>query len=364
MRNYMAIGNINFKPLIEHRNLQQTALISEYNIQFNSLCTQGNRYEGWRKHTNAGVETQDKGVIDESSFLPFKIAAFGTKNFKPMPDLREKADYDSKQPKSVSTFDYNSKNPNHVHPVPTKSQQGTKLQDGIAENRKPPEDTIYSSITRFNICSKNVNTGGLKRKTSLLVRNREKRNQMKRAAEGPNINILRPGMVLMKGYMSLDDQVKIVKTCRELGTGDGGFYQPGYENGAKLHFKMMCLDLNWDPESRQYSYIRVTDNSKPPKIPDYFQDMDKDERIESLDRGLPVVSFSIGDTAAFLYGNERDIEKAEKVNLESGDVLLFGGESRNIFHVVSSIVPDTASRRLLEATDMCPGRLNLTFRRY
>ncbi|KAI3738078.1 hypothetical protein L2E82_28096 [Cichorium intybus] len=337
-----------------------------------------------------------KVVIDESSLPTFKNVASGTENFKPMPNN------DSKQPKSVSTFDYNSKNSNHLHPIPTKSQQGPKLQDGIAENGKQimdiskPEDTNHSySITRFDICPKKVNTGVIMLKASLLVKNREKRNQITRIVQGPSIYILRPGMVLLKRYMSLDDQVKIVKACRELGIGDGGFYQPGYNNGAKLHFKMMCLGMNWDPQSRQYSYIRITDNSKPPKIPDYFQDMvkraiqdsndyiqknsgkiipsmspdiciakfytkdgklglhqDKDESRESLDRGLPVVSFSIGDSAEFLYGNERDIEKADLVKLESGDVMIFGGESRNIFHGVSSIVPDTASRRLLEATDI------------
>ncbi|KAI3512223.1 hypothetical protein L1887_19516 [Cichorium endivia] len=204
-----------------------------------------------------------------------------------------------------------------------------------------------------------MNTGGIKLKTSLLVNNREKRNQIKRIVQGPNIYILRPGMVLLKGYMSLDDQVKIVKTCRELGTGDGGFYQPGYDNGAKLHFKMMCLGKIIPSMSPDICIAKVY--TKDGKLGLH---QDKDESRESLDRGLPVVSFSIGDSAEFLYGNERDIEKAEKVNLESGDVLIFGGESRNIFHGVSCIVPDTASRRLLEATDMCPGRLNLTFRQY
>jgi len=40
---------------------------------------------------------------------------------------------------------------------------------------------------------------------------------------------------------------------------------------------------------------------------------------------LPVVSFSIGETAEFLYGDVRDEEKLSKVDLESGDVLIFGG---------------------------------------
>jgi alkylated DNA repair dioxygenase AlkB len=37
---------------------------------------------------------------------------------------------------------------------------------------------------------------------------------------------------------------------------------------------------------------------------------DKDETRASLDKGLPVVSFSIGETAEFLYGDVRDVGKA------------------------------------------------------
>lgn len=91
---------------------------------------------------------------------------------------------------------------------------------------------------------------------------------------------------------------------------------------------------------------------------------DKDESQESLNRGLPVVSFSIGESAEFLYNDHRDTESAKKVILESGDVLIFGGESRRIFHGVTTIIPETAPTALLEETHLRPGRLNLTFREY
>lgn len=95
-----------------------------------------------------------------------------------------------------------------------------------------------------------------------------------------------------------------------------------------------------------------------------FLVQDKDESKESLQKGLPVVSFSIGDSADFLYGDERNIDKAEKVVLKSGDVLIFGGGSRHIFHGVTTINPGTAPAALLEETYFRPGRLNLTFREY
>lgn len=46
--------------------------------------------------------------------------------------------------------------------------------------------------------------------------------------------------------------VKIVEKCRGLGIGSGGFYRPGYRDGAKLRLYMICLGKNWDPESRLY----------------------------------------------------------------------------------------------------------------
>lgn len=91
---------------------------------------------------------------------------------------------------------------------------------------------------------------------------------------------------------------------------------------------------------------------------------DKDEGRESLRKGIPIVSFSIGDTAEFLYGDQCDAETANKVMLESGDVLIFGGKSRHIFHGVSKIIPDTAPKTLLEETNFRSGRLNLTFRQH
>ncbi|PKI43802.1 hypothetical protein CRG98_035813 [Punica granatum] len=229
---------------------------------------------------------------------------------------------------------------------------------------------------------------------------------------GQDIVVLRPGMVLIKNFLPFADQVKILKLCRRLGLGPGGFYQPGYRDGAKLHLKMMCLGKNWDPETSKYGEERPIDGAKPPEIPSEFLDFvkkaiedchaflrektkegfpeqvipgvspnicivnfysasgrlglhqDRDEREASLKKGLPVISFSIGDTAEFLYGDQRDVDKAEKVLLESGDVLVFGGKSRHIFHGVASIMTNSATKILLEETNLRPGRLNLTFREY
>ncbi|KAH8939301.1 hypothetical protein BDL97_15G031200 [Sphagnum fallax] len=228
--------------------------------------------------------------------------------------------------------------------------------------------------------------------------------------------VLIPGMVLLKGWLSLDNQVEIVRECQTLGIGPGGFYQPSFSDGRHMHLQMMCLGIkHWEPTSSSYVSNRARhDNALPPPIPPRFlahvkdalqkaqhvakdagglrlgrsqaegelPDMtatvcivnfyehsgalgmhqDKDESAESLQRGAPVVSFSVGDSAEFCYGKERELTKAEKVILDSGDVLIFGGPSRMLFHGVTRIIPKSAPKELLERTNLRPGRLNLTFR--
>lgn len=58
-----------------------------------------------------------------------------------------------------------------------------------------------------------------------------------------------------------------MKICQKLGVGPGGFYRPGYKDGAKLHLQMMCLGLNWDPQRNCYEVIRSFDGSDVPPIP-------------------------------------------------------------------------------------------------
>lgn len=64
--------------------------------------------------------------------------------------------------------------------------------------------------------------------------------------------------------------MNIVKKCRDLGVGQGGFYRPGYQDGAKLRLHMMCLGLNWDAQTRKYEKHRPFDNREPPPIPHEF----------------------------------------------------------------------------------------------
>lgn len=79
---------------------------------------------------------------------------------------------------------------------------------------------------------------------------------------------------------------------------------------------------------------------------------DRDEEIFAA----PIVSVSLGLRARFLWGGLRRAEKPRRVILEHGDVLVFGGASRLVFHGVEP---------LAEGEHPATGRLriNLTFRR-
>lgn len=70
-----------------------------------------------------------------------------------------------------------------------------------------------------------------------------------------------------------------------------------------------------------------------------------------LTKGYPLFQSPIGYADEFLYGEQRDVNKAKRVSLESGDVLILGGESRHIYDGVKAIIPDTAPPALLGHID-------------
>ncbi len=79
---------------------------------------------------------------------------------------------------------------------------------------------------------------------------------------------------------------------------------------------------------------------------------DKDE----ADFTAPIVSVSLGLPAVFLWGGARRADKPAKLPLLSGDVVVWGGETRLHFHGIAPLRP--GSHPLLGAA-----RVNLTFRR-
>jgi alkylated DNA repair protein (DNA oxidative demethylase) len=80
---------------------------------------------------------------------------------------------------------------------------------------------------------------------------------------------------------------------------------------------------------------------------------DKDEE----DLSAPVVSVSLGDTGIFRVGGTSRKDPTRAIELNSGDVVVLGGEDRLAFHGIDRILPGS-SNLLPEG-----GRFNLTLRR-
>jgi alkylated DNA repair protein (DNA oxidative demethylase) len=79
---------------------------------------------------------------------------------------------------------------------------------------------------------------------------------------------------------------------------------------------------------------------------------DRDEK----DAWAPIVSVSLGLPAVFLWGGERRSDRVRRLRLESGDIAVWGGPARFIYHGVAPL--DNGQHPLTGAA-----RINLTFRK-
>ena len=201
-----------------------------------------------------------------------------------------------------------------------------------------------------------------------------------------------PGAVHLHGYLSVDEQRRLLAQCRALMDGAVPAYVPIVRGGGKMHVRMLCLGRHWNGQTYKYEPTRTDyDGLAVPPVPDEFTRIareaarcagmmieadlcilnqydvdgrmglhqDKDEAQSSLAAGLPVVSVSLGDTARFLFGGATRRDPVDARRLESGDVFVFGGAARLRYHGVSRIIPRTAPAEL-----GLSGRFNLTFRQY
>ena len=198
-----------------------------------------------------------------------------------------------------------------------------------------------------------------------------------------------PGAVHVPGYLSLERAARAASTPAASGRGpaDAAHELP---SGGVMSVQTVCLGWHWLP----YRYMRTADdvNGAPvAPFPDWLGDLgrraltaaygrridpdvppdaalinfydgaakmgmhqDKDERLAA-----PVVSLSIGDTCRFRFGNTETRGKPyTDIELESGDLFVFGGPSRFAYHGVPKVLPGTAD----PATGLAAGRLNLTLR--
>jgi DNA alkylation damage repair protein AlkB len=202
---------------------------------------------------------------------------------------------------------------------------------------------------------------------------------------------LEPGLFLFQNHLDSGAQRRMWAECEALAHGPVPIYTPTVRGGRKMSVGMLCLGRHWNGLTYEYEAARTDyDGQTAPPIPPPFLQLardtarragfrmepdicimnyytessrmgvhqDKDERRETLDAGVPIVSVSLGDAARFVVGGLTRREPTRPMVLRSGDVLVMGGPSRLRFHGVTRILPGTAP----EGTG--PGRFNLTFREW
>jgi len=215
--------------------------------------------------------------------------------------------------------------------------------------------------------------------------------------------VVAPGAVHFPGWLDGDGQRALVGSCRTWSDGAGGFRSPRMPGGGTMSVQITCLGWHWYP----YRYSRTVDDGDGRPVaafPDQLGDLGRRAVADACavdatvlvggERGVvgrteryepdvalvnrygpgarmgmhadreelspaPVVSLSLGDTGVFRFGNAAGRGRPwTDVELESGDLFVFGGPSRRAFHGVPKVVAGTGDPSL----GVGSGRLNITVR--
>jgi alkylated DNA repair protein (DNA oxidative demethylase) len=202
----------------------------------------------------------------------------------------------------------------------------------------------------------------------------------------PSREDLEEGAVLLRGFVAgraselLDEVAKIAKAApfRHLVTPGGYTMSVAMTN---------CGRVGWVSDRSGYRYDPIDPATGNPwlLIPNSFLDVavgaaaeggfagydpdaclinryvagsklglhqDRDEN----DRWAPIVSVSLGLPAAFLWGGKRRSDPVRRMRLESGDVVVWGGPARFIYH---GVAPLKDGEHPLTGRE----RINITFRK-
>jgi len=198
--------------------------------------------------------------------------------------------------------------------------------------------------------------------------------------------VLPRGVRHIPGYLSADAQEALVEAVRAV-VQVAPLYTPAMPKlGKPLSVRMTnCGTFGWvTDQERGYRYqaTHPVTGQPWPAIPDSLLALWRDVAAwqaepeaclvnfydQSARMGLhqdrdeqnlqaPVVSVSLGDACLFRVGGTRRDDPTKSFRLESGDVVVLGGEGRLAFHGVDRIYPMTSA--LLKNG----GRINLTLRR-
>lgn len=199
-----------------------------------------------------------------------------------------------------------------------------------------------------------------------------------------------PGVVHVAGWLDAVGQRRLAQQFRVWAEPPAGLRHPRMPTGHLMRVQSVCLGWHWYP----YTYSRTaddTDGAPVKPLPDDLAELSRAAVRETFGMGFgtafapdaaivnlyspgahlglhqdgeepsdaPVVTLSLGDTGTFrLAGVERRTGPFVDVELSSGDLLVFGGVSRRIYHGVPRVAAGTGPSGL----GLPPGRLSITVR--
>jgi DNA oxidative demethylase len=197
-----------------------------------------------------------------------------------------------------------------------------------------------------------------------------------------------PGAVHVPGWLDAGAQRRLVSDFRQWAAPPAGLRHPRVPTGHLMGVQSVCLGWHWQP----YTYSRTaddTDGAPVKALPPHLRTLAREAVAAAYgaDGGFepdavianfyapgtklglhadaeepadaPVVTLSIGDTCLFRFaGVDRRTAPFVDVWLASGDLLVFGGPTRRIYHGVPKVLASTAPPGL----DLPPGRLSITVR--
>jgi alkylated DNA repair protein (DNA oxidative demethylase) len=190
------------------------------------------------------------------------------------------------------------------------------------------------------------------------------------------------GFEIHKGWLDEAAQEEMVAAVRGV-VAAAPLFRPDTPYGKPMSVRMTAAgEFGWYADRRGYRYVPQHPDGRPwPPIPDpvlavwealsgsarwpecclvnFYEEgarMGLHQDRDEADFDQPVVSISLGDAALFRIGNRTRGGKTESVWLESGDVVVMGGEARLTYHGVDRV--RHGSSRLLPKG----GRINLTLR--
>ena len=193
------------------------------------------------------------------------------------------------------------------------------------------------------------------------------------------------GLRFYPGHFNRDAQLVVLAAIRGVLAKAPLFTPRMPRSGRPLSVGMSnCGPLGWISDERGYRYQGLhPDSGEPwPAIPgpllrlweevahypnapeacliNYYgpnAKMGLHQDRDEIDFSAPVVSLSLGDSCLFRVGGGKRRDPTRSFRLNSGDVLVLGGDARLAFHGVDRIYPQT-STLLAEG-----GRINVTMRR-